>query len=278
MRSSKDSDLDHPLSLSVLAYNCFLLPYPIDSGQRIRAGLIPAHLAPSFDVLVMCELFDLGLREQVLQGLREQYPHVTAILGHEGRMFNNGGVTIASRWPIISEDRRFFGERQCTGLDCFAEKGVVRATMEKEGRRYHVFGTHAQAGTQPAAGRVRQAQFAMIHDLVTASQIPANEPVLVAGDFNVDSLGHQDEYQQMLDILQADSNLPGGSDGTFDPHGNPLANGSDEELLDHVLWSRAHACPAKGRVEIVKVRTEEPWRDGISDLSDHHALAANFQF
>lgn len=264
-------------TFSVLVYNCFLLPYPIDSGQKIRAGLIADHLG-DHDVLVMCELFDLGLRDQVLEGLRPRYPHVTAVLGHEGRMFNNGGVTIASRWPITSEGRRFFGEMHCTGLDCFAEKGVVRATVERDGGRFHIFGTHAQAGTQAAAVRVRRVQFAMIHDMVAHSGIPADEPVVVAGDFNVDSLGHQDEYRQMRVILDADAALPAGRCGSYDPDGNPLAKGVEEELLDHVLWSRAHRCPAEAHAEIKKIRTTEPWRDGIRDLSDHHSLDAKLRF
>ena len=96
--------------------------------------------------------------------------------------------------------------------------------------------------------------------------------------FNVDSLGHQDEYRQMLEILDADSALPRGSDGTYDPHGNPLARGAEEELLDHVLWSRSHSSPLEARAEIVKVQTEDPWADGIMDLSDHHALAATFHW
>ncbi len=264
--------------LSILAYNCFLLPYPIDSGQRIRAGLIAGQIAPDFDVLVLCELFDLGLREQVLEGLRRSYPHVTAVLGHEGRMFNNGGVTIASRWPIIAEDRRFFGERHCTGLDCFAEKGVVRATLDRQGQRFHVFGTHTQAGNQPAARRVRRAQLAIIRDLVDGSRIPADEPVVLAGDFNVDSLGHQDEYLQMQQLLAADAAVPRGSAGSYDPVGNPLAKGTEEELLDHVLWCRGHRCPEEARAKVQKIRTEEPWRDGMRDLSDHHALAAKLKF
>ena len=193
-------------------------------------------------------------------------------------MFNNGGVTIASRWPILEEDRRFFGEERCAGLDCFAEKGVVRATVEKGGLRFNIFGTHAQAGTAPAAARVRREQFAMIRDLVASSHIPAREPVLLAGDFNVDALGHQDEHQQMLRVLDAHSALPPGLGGTYDADENPLARGTGTELLDHILWSRAHRCPEVARTEILKIRTEAPWRDGIRDLSDHHALAGQFEF
>ncbi len=264
-------------TLSILVYNCYLLPYPIDSGQKIRAGLMADRLG-DHDVLVLCELFDLGLREQVLEGLRPRYPHVTEVLGHEGRMFNNGGVALVSRWPLQAEERRFFGESRCTGLDCFAEKGVVCATVDKDGLRCHVYGTHTQAGDRPAADRMRQAQFSLIRQMIAERAAPADEPVIVAGDLNVDSLDRAGEYRQMLEILETDTSLPPGIAGSYDPKRNPLAGGDKVELLDHVLWSRSHRAPQQAMVKIQEVRTDAPWRDGIRDLSDHHAVEATLRF
>lgn len=264
-------------TLSILVYNCYLLPYPIDSGQRIRAGLIADQLG-DHDVLVLCELFDLGLREQVLEGLRPRYPHVTAVLGHEGRMFNNGGVALASRWPLEAEDRRFFGESRCAGLDCFAEKGVVCATVEKEGQRVHVFGTHTQAGDRPAAARMRRAQFALVREMIVHRDVAADEAVIVAGDLNVDALGRAEEHHEMLEILEAEAARSPGITGSYDPTRNPLAKGSRAELLDHVLWSRDHLTPQQATARILEVRTDDPWRDGIRDLSDHHAVEATLRF
>ena len=265
------------MRLSILAYNVLLLPYPLDTGQKIRAGLIPEQLG-GHDLLILSELFDLELRARVLDDLRSQYPYTTAVLGHRGILFTNGGLTIASRWPITAEDRRFFGPDHCTGMDCFAEKGVVYACLEKHGRRVHVFGSHTQASANAAAARVRQEQFKIVRGFIDEQHLAPDEVVLVGGDLNVDRLHDGAEYRRMIATLGARHARPRGPGGTFEPDENPLAKGPREEFLDYVLWSRDHLAPTHASLQVHPVRAPHPWRDGIRDLSDHHAVAAEFEF
>ena len=50
----------------------------------------------------------------------------------------------------------------------------------------HVFATHMQAWAYPEAIKVRSEQAFIIDRFIREQKIPANEPVFVAGDLNVD--------------------------------------------------------------------------------------------
>lgn len=262
--------------LTLLAYNSYLLPPPLDTGQRVRAGLIPAQL-PGHDVIVLSEVFDQSLRHQLLTRLRPEYPHVTSLLGHARLAGASGGVVLLSRWPLRHEQQVLFGTR-CRGMDCFAAKGAKYACLERGGQRYHLLGTHLQAGESRAAASIRAQQLELIKGFIEQLRLPANEPVIIAGDLNVDRLDRAREYQQMLHTLDADCALPCPLEPSYDPQDNPLCNGPREQLIDHVLWSRAHRAPSRCSARVQTVRSERPWRQGVRDLSDHHAVAVELEF
>ena len=223
-----------PLVLDVLTFNTALLPgVAADTRQAERA----ARMAPSlvgYDVLVLQELFVNAWREDLLAELAAAYPFVGDLVGRDGaRMMpwrQDGGVVILSRWPIERTATHLF-EGTCSGTDCLADKGVAYAAVRVGERRVHVFATHAQSvyGGDPRG--VRAAQFAQLQAFVAAQAIPADEPVLMAGDFNADAF--TDELDGMLATLRADwPEVVGDLRATWDPSANAFAGGRRAQWLD----------------------------------------------
>jgi hypothetical protein len=68
----------------------------------------------------------------------------------------SGGVFIVSRWRIVAQAQHIFDHT--IGSDSLSAKGVVYACIEKQGKRFHVIGTHLQAWKNDDAMQVRAQQ------------------------------------------------------------------------------------------------------------------------
>lgn len=258
---------DAPHVLDVLTFNTALLPsIAARTRQGERAAVLAPHLV-GYDVLVLQELFDDRLARPLLEELAAVYPYRTERVGRDGARRlpwrQDGGVVILSRWPIEREAQMTF-DATCSGTDCLADKGVGYAAVRKGDRVYHVFGTHAQSVYGSGVADVRASQFALLRAFVDAQGIPTDEPVVLAGDFNVDAW--LPELGSMLEVLRA---VRPPTDGTmrftWDPAGNALAHHGGE-WLDYVLYAADHAAPAAAWNRAVPLRHE-----GL-DLSDHYAV------
>jgi hypothetical protein len=290
--------------LKILSYNVYLLPNTVrKSGQGIRAGLLPARLS-GYDVIVFNETFDDAARDSLLAGLSDEYPYRTSILGFDAGIHQDGGVIIVSRWPILAEDQRVFrdprpgepmfgpcpGSQCCYGndwqapfteSDCTGKKGVVYAMLEKQGQRYHIFGTHLQSGTP--YWELRNAQAEYIRYFIGARNIPSNEPVIIAGDMNVDKYD-QERYNDFIAKLNATHPAQRGPAYSFDGAKNDLNLNDDvQQYLDYVFYSNDHLRPCNSSNELRLIRAREPWReffweDWYWDLSDHYPVEGKFTF
>jgi endonuclease/exonuclease/phosphatase family metal-dependent hydrolase len=272
----------------VLSYNAWLRPAIVFPGElsRARARLLPRELV-GYDAVVLEEVFDEQARATVLRGLAVQgYRYTTRRLGPAQLFVKDGGVIIASRWPIVAEAQRLFPVCANTNLclaghclvgDCNAHKGVVYAAIEKEGRRYHLFGTHAQAGEDHAAREVREGQLRVIRTFIDSRHIASGEPVIIAGDLNIDEIGSRDEYRRMLKVLGASApQQRGGLPFSDDPVGNLWTRADKPDapgkVIDHILIADDHLRPTRSRFEV------RPVRIGGQDLSDHHAVYARLDY
>lgn len=253
--------------LDVLTFNAALLPAAVAStGQAERVR----QMAPSligYDVLVLQELFVDAWRESLLAELSAYYPYRTDLVGRDGARGNplrqDGGIVILSRWPIERQAQLTFDEA-CSGTDCLGDKGVSYAALRKGERLYHVFGTHAQSVNGFRVEQVRARQFALIKAFVDEQRIPASEPVILAGDFNV--VAETPELETMLALLSAVRPVTTGSlRYTWDPERNVWAD-EEQQWLDYVLYSADHAVPLAAWNRVV------PLRAGALDLSDHFAV------
>lgn len=253
--------------LDVLTFNAALLPEVVsDTLPSVRVAWMAPRLA-GYDVLVLQEAFVDSWRDGLSAELAHAYPYRGEVVGDDGAGFalrQDGGIVIFSRWPIVREATMTFGA-VCSGTDCLADKGVAYVAIRKGGRTYHVFGTHAQSTYGWNVLEVRAAQFQLFADFVAAQEIPADEVVLMAGDFNVPA--ETPELEAMLRTLGA-SRPPvvGDVRATWDPE-NEWANGP-AAWLDYVLVADGYGGPVVGWNRAL------PLRVGGRDLSDHYAVWA----
>jgi endonuclease/exonuclease/phosphatase family metal-dependent hydrolase len=259
--------------LDILTYNVFLRAPSafFRDGQDWRVEHIPAAVT-GHDVVVFQEAFSDAHRERLLELLAAAYPYRTRALGHDRVIAQDGGVILLSRWPIVREGQAVFG-RTCAGVDCLADKGIVYARIDKLGRIFNVFGAHNQDGAEHRD--VREAQYARMKQFIDSFAIPAAEPVVIAGDLDVDMLGQPDAYAAMKRILDASHALPPNGEAhlpSWDGELNPLVASRSREVLDYVLYSNGHQAPVEAFTEVVPFRAEG------RVLSDHFAVHGRLEF
>ena len=108
------SGLAYADDLKLLAYNVFMLPGAVsDYGQSERAELIlQSDVIDGHDAIILNELFHNSASQVLLDGLKNQYPNQTPVMGrgydgwdetlgsYSSTTPEDGGVAIISRWPI----------------------------------------------------------------------------------------------------------------------------------------------------------------------------------
>lgn len=263
--------------LTVLSYNIFALPLVAsDIGTRLQE--LP-HYLRGYDVILLQEAFSAD-SPAFLRALAAEYPYQTEILRAplNGVNVYNGGAAIVSRYPIAQTGYVVYPD--CTGSDCFADKGFVYAEILKAGQSYHVLNTHAASFDTQAARQLRQQQFQLMRQYAMQQQIPASDALLFGGDFNVNKLIFADDYQQMLTNLNAWAPVSTGySQSTFDPRVNYYASSYDVvEYLDYVVVSNDHRQPIAAENEVRVPRSNSNALFGRWDLSDHFPVLGQFQW
>lgn len=261
--------------LKVLAYNVWaLLPGAVSKSVSERLGELPDEIK-GYDVIVFSELFDNSRRETFLNAINGDYPYQTSVVDRSGSI-EDGGVLIVSRWPIEASDHIVFND--CGSEDCLSAKGVKYARINKGGNKYHVFGTHAQAFTGDKNVAIRLKQFQQMRNYIDRKNIEIVDPVILAGDFNVDKEDYPMEYMDMLTVLGA----------TEVPNNNPYKYTADgakngwhsnaPEILDYVLYSNRHLAPQAATAQVVIPRSIADSVFTKYDLSDHSAIRADISF
>ncbi|VEB44309.1 Phospholipase C precursor [Chromobacterium violaceum] len=229
----------YPEDLKLATWNAMLLPqalYP-NYGQMRRVELMAAApILQAQDVLVFQELQDNAASDKLLALLKPRFPYQTPVIGRaqqgwdgtegwNGMKPEDGGVAIASRWPIVEKRQYLFQTPGCS-WDGQALKGFAYARIAVNGQFYHVIGTHLQSEDSGCANHadigVRQAQLREIAAWVQSRHLPVEETVIVAGDMNIDRYKSA-EYRAMLDILQAGEPRYAGMPHSFDTAGNGIA-------------------------------------------------------
>ncbi|KAG7377332.1 hypothetical protein PHYBOEH_000922 [Phytophthora boehmeriae] len=224
---------DTTMSFEVLQYNLFGRPYEVSrDGQSERLAKVPESLiqiSQTIDAVTFAEADLKTEREAMLaQFHKHGFQYATSIL-HDPDPFTsllNGGVMIVSKWPIIREAQHVY-RGACHYSDCLAAKGVKYArllkTVDGKSKVFNVFATHMQAWSTPEgrADRIQQAQ--QMRHFIDAMGIPHHEPLIFAGDFNVDNHTFGDEVAHLVDLLGAHApQLTGEQLFTSDPHTNLL--------------------------------------------------------
>lgn len=262
-------------TLKMMTYNIWALP-AIASHISDRLDIIPEHVK-GYDVLALQEVFANG-RGVLLRELAKEYPYQTKMLDKEGFNIYDGGVMIVSRYPIVNQAQYVFPD--CSGTDCFSDKGVNYAEIIKGGKAYHVFATHTASFDTDIARENRQRQFKQIRQLATSLKIPSSDTVVYSGDLNVNKLKFPGDYQQMIANLSAiEPTYSGYTASTFDPRindfaGEAMSGGENVEYLDYVMVSDEYNTKTinDNRVDVPRSTDERLWLH--YNLSDHFPVTA----
>jgi len=282
--------------LKIATYNVFMLSrnlYP-NWGQLARADLIDSTgVLDGQDVVVLQEAFDNAASDRLLANLRDTYPHQTPVVGRSTAGWDvtsgayssstpeDGGTVVLSKWPITTRVQHVY--RDSCGMEVFSNKGFAYVRIEAPGGPVHVIGTHTQAQDGSCASApegFRTKQRAEIRAFLTARNIPAAEPVYVAGDLNV--IKASAEFPRMIAELGARTPEIGGHPFSWDCADNSVCRdqyGPDyaSEHLDYVLTVQGPVL----RNETRRVKSPEwsitSWgrKYTYNDFSDHYPVFAS---
>jgi phospholipase C len=255
--------------------------------------------------------------------LSDVYPYLTPIVGQvcsgggwdsitgdcsDAITVVRGGMCIASKWPILEQHAYIFVNSIFGSADYQANKGAAYIEIDKNGYIYHVLGTHLQAthdGDADTEHEVRMAQLDEMKTWIDSFGIPASEPVILAGDMNVD-FSLTDQIIDMLLISNTALNFPNDQGFGSYPEDNWMSRafnyyfGYDmcyDDTLDYVLTRTDHLMPATmPAMEVVPLKAQESWywsylygtwplcsgsywHDGYTtDLSDHYPVAVTYTY
>ncbi len=259
-------------SFNVLSYNIWSTTIYGSKKVDTRLDEMPAVMA-DYDALVLTEVFDLVPSKELLAKLRSEYPYQSGEIFKAGKLMESG-TRILSRWPFEIEDSHVY--TACDGIQCAATRGVIYARINKQGNVYHLFATHTQSSDDDANRNARLAQLDEMGDYIRSLNLPADEPVIMAGDFNVNKIGlpeDRDYMEETLDGLELE-NI--GHNFSFDSDTNTWAEKPLMEYLDYTLIGLDNLQPVSAFQEIFAPRSliTELWGDW--DLSDHYAARGMF--
>ncbi|MGK7897486.1 MAG: sphingomyelin phosphodiesterase [Xenococcus sp. (in: cyanobacteria)] len=289
------------VQFGILNYNAMLLDnkaFP-NHRQDFRAGEIPQAILGSgqWDVIIINEAFLNSARHKLQQGLQNiGYRYGTQVVDQPGNL-DDGGVFIQSRLPIKKSEVLVFDD--CSGSDCLSNKGAMYVQVEKNGRTFHIFGTHLQSSRGKTEAKIRAKQIRQLQGFIARKVGNAKakgDVVLIGGDLNFDPRFDTSEYRNALSALNATVSGQFPSGYTFDPKNNSIAKyrykGEKREWLDYIFVAQNGSVPSNVKYDVMKFRSAKQynmpavgdplgWFDkGTNhyDLSDHYGLSARFTF
>lgn len=314
-----------PTQLRVMAYNIMQLgdiAGDWDQENRLRRlneGI--RQIQPLPDVIVLNEVFTDDAAK-VLSQLADLYPYQTPNVGQNctgegwaslsGNCSNSllvvrGGVMIISRYPIIEQHALVYHASQLGSWDYQSNKGAAYIKIKKNGLFFHVVGTHLQAAHKDTESShpIRMRQLAEMQQWVDGFGISRSEPVIVAGDMNVE-FGQIQQRQDMLGQCQCLLDYQPTDIRSYSATDNwhTRANAyyfkfplDYNDTLDYVMTRSDYRLPhqpAEMHVIPLKARQSwywsylrgwwsfvsgETWHEGYyRDLSDHYPVVATFYY
>ena len=267
------ADFADPNVINVMAYNVQFLPFGVVGLPQAsdRGDLLPAEFSPYQDVIIMEEAFDpiprLFNLEPAMQAAGFNYN--SGILNDY--LPFNGGVIIFSRWPIEFTDEYDFELCGPSSQDCLANKGIMYARINKLGKRYHIFGTHFDAGSDSLDLAAKNLQYAEMRDFIAAQNISPIEAVIMGGDLNTSPIDGHRLYLNMMDSL--DPVVP-----FYTGFQNSTMRTDTGDIIDHVFTDHRHLLPLEHQVSIETFRSIDDVLWDLSDFSDHRSAVARFRF
>lgn len=260
--------------LNVLSYNIWATTIFGSKKVDTRLDEMPAMMA-NYDVLVLTEVFDDIQTNELFAKLRSEYPYQTADVFKVGKIMGSG-TRILSRWPFTVEAD--FNYNPCDGIQCAATRSVIYAQINKLGNPYHVFATHTQSSDDDVNRSARLAQLQEMGDYIRSLNIPADEAVIMAGDFNVNKIGLPEDRDYLEAVLGATEPENRGHNRTYDANTNSWAEQPYIEYLDYTLTANNNLQPTSAYQEAFAPRVTIDALWGEWDLSDHYPVRGIFTY
>ena len=259
---------------SLLSYNIWATT--IFGSKKVDSRLteMPSVMS-GYDALVLTEVFDPIRTSKLLKQLSKEYSFTSSEIFKLGKIMQSG-TRILTPWPVEAEKNLKY--TNCSGIQCAATRGVIYTRINKQGYIYHVFATHTQSSDDDTNRTARLAQLDEMGEFIRAQNIPADEAVILAGDFNVNKIGLPGDRDQMAYILNATEPENKGHNLSFDSNTNYWAEKPYLEYLDYTLTGNDNLQPISASQEIFapRVLTKSLW--GTWDLSDHYAARGYFTY
>lgn len=172
---------EHPV-LRVATWNIHKGVQGLGPARRLEIHNI-GHAIEQLDADLVClqEVRWANRREQrrFVRWPEQPQAHFLAPEGYEPIYRTNAvtrhgehGNALLSRWPVLSHQHQDMSDHR------FEQRGLLHSEVALAGRRVHVLVVHL--GLIPAS-RERQVEQLKAH---IRREVPAHEPVIVAGDFN----------------------------------------------------------------------------------------------
>ena len=264
--------------LHVMSYNIKGLPGFLTSGEYkseryVMIGKFLAERAAKGDapdVVLIQEAFSENT-QALLKAAR--YPHLAQGPEYKTWLGFGSGLYILSRHPIVAKaTREFKSYPNCSGWDCFANKGVQFARILVPGlpRPVDLFNTHLQAGRDDPPARRRQVK--ILVEFFREHHQPGN-PVVFGGDFNIQPLRDRESYDEFVGGPGLASSGKHCLDRGCTHSSDTGWQGSWDNAVDHPFYS------ARGEVLMTPVSVERTLRDPVEGfkLSDHLAHEVRFE-
>lgn len=284
-----------PYDIKVLTYNIFLRPPFVrnnaDDFKNERLAEFMRSQLDRFDIICLQEMFNLGnYRQKLLLKIAKEKGFLYHAKSVNPRFFSgkfiDAGLVILSKYPILESDGLIYvaGNQ----IDGWAAKQVIYGKIQVSPTFFiHVFTTHMQASYYDNYASVniindqaRATQVQEMADFVKKKTDGSPYPVLVTGDFNIDSRGEPNEYKYMMatftaakptikDLLKEHCNDHPVTYGDFHevPHeteAGQVVTLPKELLLTH----RADHCCALSIDYILLADTEENQREKVLTVTE----------
>jgi len=284
-----------PYNIKVLSYNIFLRPPLIknneDDYKNERLAEFLRTEIDRFDVVCLQEMFNLAnYRQQLLLRIAREkgFPYYAKSVNPSlfSGKFIDAGLVILSRYPIAETDGMIY--RTGNQIDSWAAKQVIYGKIQVTPNYFvHVFTTHMQASyydnhasINVINDKARATQVQEMADFIKAKTEGSPYPVLITGDFNIDSVQENEEYTYMFNTLKAAK--PTVKDLLKEFHNShPITygdffhvpHGTEEGMTvpvprDTVLTHKADYCCGLSIDYIMIADTEENERERVVEATD----------
>ncbi|MGB0895029.1 MAG: sphingomyelin phosphodiesterase [Parashewanella sp.] len=262
--------------LSILTYDLWGISVNGSKKVQIRFDEMPQFFQ-NYDVLALEGLFDRKPTETLHTALLKEYPYQTAKIRQRGVPIQ-AGIYILSRYPIAKQDAVFY--KTCKGFQCLATNAAIYTEIIKNGQKYHIFDTHIQSGNTDAQVQARMDQVTELSRFIQSQHIPKEEPIIIAGNFNIDMLHQPLNYQDMLTLLNSTHPDSTGYSLTYDSDVNKWADPFHpvHGYVDYLLYDNDHLTPISANLNVITPRSTIPALWNYWDLSSHFAVEGFFEY